>query len=178
MSRETENFLEMVVMKFEFTAEELSNPKLIEQTTGVKFTGYNHESYKNFSKVIKAVCDTIRHSHIELNENLTIEGLQAVSDGPLMRFVPEPKCAVKLYRSELDIHPLVFNEQDRILAITYILTLWQNAYMQQADPEALVRARLADHGITSWQDFEDNKESLPAMHNPFTKPVNTNSLEY
>lgn len=169
-TKETQGFLDSVIMKFDFTAEELANPKLIEQTTGIRFsTGYDHARYQSFSKIIKKVCDSLVLNDIELNGSLNIEGLIPQKDGPLMRFVPAGR-EVNLYRSDFDIRPLTFKSDDEIHAITYILTLWQNAYMQQVDPDALVRARLKEHGITDWDSFEANKERL-MISNPFTPPV-------
>src|SRR6056297_1206780 len=168
-SRETLNFLDMAQMKFELTAEEMSDPKIIERTTGIRFqTGYSHESYRTFHDAIKKVCQELVVNDIELSESLNLEGLVPVADGPLMQF--KPVGPVKLYRSDFDIHPLVFDTDEKVLAVAYVLTLWQNAFMQQKDPEALVRARLAKHGIVNWADFEANKDQLPAIHNPFTPP--------
>lgn len=169
VTKETQGFLDSVIMKFDFTAEELSNPKLIEQTTGIRFsTGYDHARYQSFSKTIKKVCDALVLNDIELNERLNVEGLVPQKDGPLMRFVPTG--TVHLYRNDFDIRPLTFKEEEEIHAITYILTLWQNAYMQQVDPDAIVRSRLKEHGITDWHSFEANKERL-MISNPFTPPI-------
>jgi hypothetical protein len=169
-SPETENFLEWVQLKFEFTAEEMSNPKMIYQTTGIKFsTGYNHELYKSMASCIKRVCNKIRMAGIELNEHLNITGLQPKRDGPLMQFVPASS-AVRLYRNDLDIYPEVFTDAEEIQAVAYLLTMWQNAFMQQIDPEAGIRARLSEFGIRSYEDFEANKDRM-MIRNPFHPPT-------
>jgi hypothetical protein len=169
ISEQTRNFLEMVQVKFEFTAEELANPQLIFRTTGIKFqTGYDHERYKAFSAAIKRVCHKISDCSIELDERLNIEGLQPRRDGPLMQFVPSGG-PVRLYRSDLDIHPEVFTDEYEVPALAYILTMWQNSFMQQVDPEVLIRERLKQHGIFNWADFEANRERL-MITNPFPNP--------
>lgn len=170
-SKTTENFLEMVQLKFEFTAQELSDPSRMYQSTGLKFsTGYDHERYLQFRSVIRRVCDKILSSEIELDENLTLEGLVPRADPPLMVFeIPPGTQAVKLLRSELDIYPLAITDSDEMQALAYILTVWQNAWMQAVDPQEAVRARLHEMGIHSWQDFEDHKAEF-MIHNPFPQP--------
>lgn len=173
-SRATENFLDMVQMKFDFTAQELANPRLIAQATGLKFaTGYDHERYKVFSADLRRVCNTIRSAGLELDEALSIEGLRPETDGPLMKFVVcEP--VIKLYSGDIDIRPMVIvTDQGEAAALAYLLTVWQNAWMQHTDPEALLRARLSEHGIHNWEQFEASKDRF-MIRNPFTPPAGDN----
>lgn len=173
-SRSTENFLDMVQMKFEFTAQELANPRLIAQATGLRFaTGYDHERYRHFSSDLKKVCELIKTAGLELDEALSIEGLRPEQDGPLMKFVVAAPL-VQLFSGDIDIRPMVvITDQGEAAALAYLLTVWQNAWMQHTDPEALLRTRMAEHGIHSWHDFEAQKDRF-MIRNPFTPPIGVN----
>lgn len=172
-SAETLNFLEMVRLKFEFTAQELANPKKMQEITGVRFaTGYDHERYRQFKAAIERCCRKLIENDVELNDNLNLQGVRPISEPPLMRFEVVPGARViHVFPSDLSIHSVIFSDAEEMEALAYILTVWQNAWMQGVDPEAAVRARLAEQGITTWEDFEANKERMQLIRNPFNPPV-------
>jgi len=172
-SKETLNFLDMIQLKFEFTAQELSDPTKMQKITGVKFTtGYDHESYKQFRDAIRRCCKKLIMHDIELNDQLNIEGVNPVSEPPLMRFdIPMGTRKISIYNSDLDIYAVMFTDPQEMQAIAYILTVWQNAWMQQTDPRAAVRQRLAEQGIYDWHDFEANKGRMELINNPFPEPA-------